>query len=1692
MTNLFMVLLGRGPLSKLSQRFKWTHESAVKLVCSAVRGEVSIMQSLNSETTIKVNSSLVENLISSSVDVPGDEINRDAILNLIDEFFSSGIPLVSIEGRSDIGKSRLLRQFCAKHSARSVSLFLQPHSWFLKDPALFYAEIASQIEARLNLHGRGSDVADETVVRRLLFEVQKVMRARRERFYIVVDGMEDVIDQAGPLISTLIGILPFEFDCFRFLFSGSLNWLPKQTLETIKFKPYTLAGFSLGETEHYLREYGFVTPEVDELYRSLGNGTPGYLASAKRLLQGGMSKDQLFERLHTVLPHPFEIEWQALGEVSNELRDALAILAFDSTPHPIQELAAIVESEVALLTTHLQRCTFIRLSDQSSGGVHFVSASFRNYAADQLRDQRLHTWSRLASYFLKIKETDRASGLLPTYLDRADKPAELLALLDASTFIKLTETSDSFIPLIDRSRLGLDTALQLKRHAEALRFGIQSGLVAETSPLRTAKAEVLARLSVGDNVSAITLAQTSVLKKHRLQLLAVIARYYKEHGLSAETEILDTISNLCGQVTAAELGGDLFDTASDIMYTKPDLALRLISQSVDGRPDDRSVDWTLIRLSAFASSIPGNADDVSNPAADIRSKIRDPRARNLSAAISMLVDGTSAREILKQAATFSTVDDQISFLRQWCRNTEEPESAHLVIDHAVYLSIRSTEYTATARDYRDLATPLPKMQDSASISSLISAFDIQKEAARKTGPTQDFVQFQLLVAEAENLVSPVRSGQRLAEVYYFVQQVTDIEVRATCLALILAAAPRIDPSGAFQDSQDIKDLCEGQFQEELEKLLSSTADHYAVTESIIEALAVWRTDLALQVIDKLNYQSRRDRARADLAMHLLEVPSTDLKYSYLQGMLGAFSDPELNDSVVEETINRFSRISSPTADLASRSQVLRYLDSAPSIGDPVAACKALSGAIVFLAKSGSGSGLTEKLKAALKKRWQSIDDAGVRLRIGYRAVSRLADYNRAFAEEFLAEIEGDALYKDDSSNGAIIQCVRLAIRAYAGLLPQHLETEADFERLSETVDGISSRSIRVRLWSDLALRCMRNKCADEAKKIVQSRLRPLLDALRVTNEYDWREAMTYAVCALYAVNPMDTLDSIDSLPQPWQRNAFESLSRYKKTGVPAGEPFQRGESPYHLDYDSCLELLKISERMNVDYDIYLNLSDIADSSLWKHNRTAIAQSQRVTLAERMRAIVDKKLPCPSGIAHEGYKLLGEAQALRLIRERDVDWAPLIARARMIPNLSDRVFVLAILAECMPLGKSSKSAELVAEARQLCAHITSVRDRIGRYRVIASIALGFDKGLAKGLIQDAVSALGATTDAATEDDEIRDLVDLAYQVDPDLAARLASELDSDYVRKQAKAQVAYQNLRSKLRDNLDEVEEDANAKEVAKVAWDLLGQLNAGRIVPRDTSACMSLVKRVREIPFLDAFPLLSFVIENLLVRRSQAGEAKTILREIFDATINACDVTRALMMRAAGRSVLLAPQRNGNRMLIAAGQRQKALKAITDWIRSSAGDHVYICDPFFGPRDLDIVQLLQDNKPYVRVVVLTSLKQQSQDGISYPFEEFYADYWRKNFREQSPPELEVVVVGTPSGELPIHDRWLVSSGSGLRIGTSLNSLGVNKDSELTPLTQEEAEVRMNETLNFVQHRKREHLGQKLSYAFFDLGQKVNE
>src|SRR5262249_35041984 len=96
----------------------------------------------------------------------------------------------------------------------------------------------------------------------------------------------------------------------------------------------------------------------------------------------------------------------------------------------------------------------------------------------------------------------------------------------------------------------------------------------------------------------------------------------------------------------------------------------------------------------------------------------------------------------------------------------------------------------------------------------------------------------------------------------------------------------------------------------------------------------------------------------------------------------------------------------------------------------------------------------------------------------------------------------------------------------------------------------------------------------------------------------------------------------------------------------------------------------------------------------------------------------------------------------------------------------------------------------------------------------------------------------------------------------------------------------------------------------------------------------------------------------------------------------------------------------------------------------------------------------------------------------------YMNAWRNAF-DQAPPKAEIAIIGGEKNkESPIHDRWLVSGSLGLRLGTSFNSLGLSKDSEISEMSQQDTEQKRVEMDQYLDRERTDYKGEKLRLTRF--------
>lgn len=252
------------------------------------------------------------------------------------------------------------------------------------------------------------------------------------------------------------------------------------------------------------------------------------------------------------------------------------------------------------------------------------------------------------------------------------------------------------------------------------------------------------------------------------------------------------------------------------------------------------------------------------------------------------------------------------------------------------------------------------------------------------------------------------------------------------------------------------------------------------------------------------------------------------------------------------------------------------------------------------------------------------------------------------------------------------------------------------------------------------------------------------------------------------------VELISSLPIHWKDVALHQVIRFLFQKLPPGEPYENPEKHYNVEFTTALDICSLLMEVDSDAQLYSHIESLVESAIWKHNETPFTYEQRNDLAQRLEDLIAKKLPNQRFIRHAGYPIIARAQVLRLSRKNQ-DWDEIIRQAHAIPNVSDQVYVLAVIARVLPSDRRSQKLDLLREAHKLADSIPSLGDKLDRYQILANYAAELDKTLAKDFLQDAVKCLRKSTDEEDDEPIEKKLVDLAYRVDPDSASSVASSL-----------------------------------------------------------------------------------------------------------------------------------------------------------------------------------------------------------------------------------------------------------------------------------------------------------------------------
>jgi AAA domain len=971
-------------------------------------------------------------------------IPRDNLIELMVSMLDGGSQVLLLDGPEGIGKTSLLVQFANKYSDRSICSFIKPTCRWTYKPDHFLIDICSQINAVVGMIGKCSDVEISTsLYNKLTYKLHSHASRINKKYYFIVDGIDEIPIEDMTYVNSILELLPVGLNMFKFILTGNESKIPKYFLNKLKHKSMPIVNYTYQETITYFEDLNLPEETLKEIHGITSR--PGGLAGIRRVLSINNQLDLTLQH-NSGLGDIIELEWNQIDLGDLELLKIIAVVAFDKKPNTTSDVCRIINCDPCEKTKVLEGISFIDIQ-QETGVITFKSDSFRKFVKDKLNHLKETINQLIVDDFLSQPDSPLKLTLLPTFLEESGKHELLLNYLSPEYFSEMVNHCQSLVPLKQTADMGIRTAMSRRSDIDLMRLGLQRTLITELDQGEINRAEIEALMALSDEETAFSLAQSSVTNEERLHALAIIARHKKEQGLTAEPEINKQIKQTYNNLNLDEMGDKAYDIAEALVRSNPDMAVELVEKA--SAKKGSSLDLDLAKLS-FLALDEGNFDRDADSIKTVGSKIRDPRIKKFLSSLSFLLGDYSAKELLNELSIFDTPSDIIFFSKEWLKANKERDDAFEVIEKCLDIIIKTTEYTPTAKDFRELAIPLPFIKEESKRTHLVSIFDGQKGVIEKLGPTEEIIKLELLIAHTEFSVEQVKGCNRFVDIYLKICAIDDILLKTICLSLFITSLAQLDENSILESKESLVSLSKSEFMENLKLLLSASADHNKSTRDILKPIAKQFTDLSFDIAMTLNIQEARDNALQELIQsNVRNTKQYDFNF-YLK-CYDEISDYIVRDQAVASIIEHISLHKS--VDEKTLNDSLCIINKIDSIQNFAEKCRLYCLVLPKIANQNytKYEGLINHILHQIDDSWNAIDESWVKIKVGFNIVNSLALFSLEKAKSYYQKVD---IYRNGEGASSFsfalnyLSCLLLAVRAFNGLIPQKLSDLCTKHRLS--------------------------------------------------------------------------------------------------------------------------------------------------------------------------------------------------------------------------------------------------------------------------------------------------------------------------------------------------------------------------------------------------------------------------------------------------------------------------------------------------------------------------------------------------------------------------------------------------------------------------------------------------------------------
>jgi hypothetical protein len=678
-----------------------------------------------------------------------------------------------------------------------------------------------------------------------------------------------------------------------------------------------------------------------------------------------------------------------------------------------------------------------------------------------------------------------------------------------------------------------------------------------------------------------------------------------------------------------------------------------------------------------------------------------------------------------------------------------------------------------------------------------------------------------------------------------------------------------------------------------------------------------------------------------------------------------------------------------------------------------------------------------------------------------------------------------------------INSLSLIARGFANLAGSKSDTKNDFTIVDELISALPSEIVKIKLWTELGFHCQANQRDDLNKSITEEKIIPLLDGA-IANKRDVTSVLD-SFTLVYLLNTTVALSYISKISSEHKEEIFGNISYFYITKRNPFEIYERYQSKYNVTYVDLLNAVNAIKYLNTDSEIYHQIEYLCKAA--EQCKGVLSNTQLTEIITILEGIITDRLPDQRNIKHDGYKILCKMQLAKISKNIPKKfWDDLILEVDNISNVSDATFVRAVLLDEIPFDKISKGQEektnLYNSVLLGLSLLTSHYEYIQRVIDISDTMYKRDMSTWKKMVSKAFEMSSALESGSEAYLSKKKLVDTMYRMDPNFAKDLIKITDKEnkdnkfanYLNKQLESlEIADKIKKGK---DLQASELESNRNLVVAII-EALKSLNSQRLSSRKLNELSIYLQNCNTMPMHEVYPILVYYLLNC--RKTYPTSLKLGDSELhkgnFTILINATKIIRVLSQKRKTssnneRAYFIDEEFITNKAL-RPGSREEALSFIKNWLEDEMEDFIIIADPYFEKKDLEILKSIKE--------VLGDLEIDidilgSTGGLINEVETNFKEYW-KEISAEDPPFTTITFCWIPSdnNHPPFHDRWIISKKSGLRLGTSLNSIGLKRDSELSIMQSNEAlNIKENTLLDYINKKKKSVNNLRINYRSFTL------